>query len=99
GNAGNTVTYIEPVEAVPVDQLDSLRQLVQAMDAGQVELLLLLGGNPVYSAPVDFHFAESMAKVGTRVHLSLYDDETSAFCGWHIPEAHFLESWSDARAF
>ena len=34
-----------------------------------------------------------------RVHLSLYDDETSALCHWHVPEAHFLESWSDARAF
>jgi molybdopterin-containing oxidoreductase family iron-sulfur binding subunit len=99
GNVGSTVTYIEPVEAAPVNQLDSLRQLAQAMDTGQVELLLLLGGNPVYSAPVDLKFARCMEKVGMRVHLSLYDDETSALCSWHIPEAHFLESWSDARAY
>ena len=40
-----------------------------------------------------------MGKVGTRVHLSLYDDETSALCHWQIPEAHFLEAWSDGRAY
>ena len=34
-----------------------------------------------------------------RIHLSLYQDETSALCHWHIPEAHFLESWSDCRAY
>ena len=40
-----------------------------------------------------------MQKVGLRVHLALYDDETSRLCHWHIPEAHYLESWSDARAY
>ena len=28
----------------------------------------------------------------------MYDDETSAGCHWHVPESHFLESWSDAVA-
>jgi molybdopterin-containing oxidoreductase family iron-sulfur binding subunit len=32
------------------------------------------------------------------VHLGLYEDETSALCHWHIPEAHYLESWSDVRS-
>src|SRR6185436_8584807 len=58
---------------------------------------IIVGGNPVYTAPVDLGFGEAMDKVPFRVHLSLYDDETSALCHWQIPEAHFLESWSDAR--
>jgi molybdopterin-containing oxidoreductase family iron-sulfur binding subunit len=69
------------------------------MAAGRVELLVIIGGNPVYTAPADLRFAEHLGKVGTRVHLSLYDDETSALCHWHIPEAHYLESWSDTRAY
>ena len=68
------------------------------MYAGTVEFLLILGGNPVYTAPADLNFAAAMERVPTRAHLSLYEDETSALCQWHIPEAHFLEAWSDVRA-
>jgi molybdopterin-containing oxidoreductase family iron-sulfur binding subunit len=99
GNVGKTVEYLEPVEAEPVDQLESLRTLVADMEAGRVELLLILGGNPVYNAPVDIDFARALQKVGFSAHLSLYDDETSTACLWQLPEAHPLEAWSDARAF
>ena len=44
-------------KAIPSDQLDSLRQLVADMNAGKVDTLLILGGNPVYSAPADLDFA------------------------------------------
>jgi molybdopterin-containing oxidoreductase family iron-sulfur binding subunit len=58
----------------------------------------MLGGNPVYTAPADQGFEEALANVKTRIHLSLHDDETSELCNWHVAEAHYLESWSDARA-
>jgi molybdopterin-containing oxidoreductase family iron-sulfur binding subunit len=99
GNAGATVVYAAPVEADPVDQTQSLSELARDMDAGQVDLLVIAGGNPVYDAPADLKFAERMSKVKTRVHLSLFHDETSEFCHWHIPESHYLETWSDARAY
>src|SRR5262249_1549386 len=60
------------------------------------KVLLILSANPVFTAPADLDFAAKMAKVPLRVRLGLYDDETAALCHWHIPEAHFLESWSDA---
>ena len=99
GNAGRTVVYTQSVEAEPVAQLDSLRDLVADMTAGTVDLLVIVGGNPVYTAPADLQFAAALDKVQLKVHLSLYDDETSERCQWQIPEAHFLESWSDARAY
>ncbi len=99
GNTGNTVIYTDPVEARPVDQLQSLRELVEDMKDGQVDLLLIIGGNPVFNAPADLDFAGALKKVRTQVRLGLYYDETSNFCHWHVPEAHYLESWSDARAF
>jgi molybdopterin-containing oxidoreductase family iron-sulfur binding subunit len=97
GNVGGTVFYTDPVEAEPVDQLQSLRDLVADMNGGRVEMLVVVGGNPVFTAPVDLGFANAMNKVRFRAHLALYDDETSELCHWQIPETHFLESWSDAR--
>ena len=99
GNAGTTVVYTDPVQPVAVDQLQSLRDLVGDMNDGKVDLLVILGGNPVYTAPADLRFGDALKKVATRVHLGLYDDETSAMCHWHIPETHYLEQWSDVRAF
>jgi molybdopterin-containing oxidoreductase family iron-sulfur binding subunit len=98
-NVGKTVIYTDPIEANPVDQMASLRELVKDMESGAVRILLMLGGNPVYTAPVDLGFAEQLAKVPLRVHSALYEDETSAYCHWHIPETHYLESWSDIRAY
>jgi molybdopterin-containing oxidoreductase family iron-sulfur binding subunit len=97
GNVGTTVTYTQTAEARPVDQVAALRELVGEMNAGTVSLLLVLGGNPVYTAPPDLRFAEAMEKVGVRAHLGIYHDETAALCHWHVPQAHFLESWSDVR--
>jgi molybdopterin-containing oxidoreductase family iron-sulfur binding subunit len=98
GNVGTTVAYTQTAESQPTDQLAGLRDLVGEMNAGTVEFLLVLGGNPVYTAPADLDFAAAMQKVPMRAHLSLYEDETSALCQWHIPEAHFLEAWGDVRA-
>jgi molybdopterin-containing oxidoreductase family iron-sulfur binding subunit len=99
GNVGRTVVYTEPVEAEAVDQVASLRDLIVDMRAGKVDMLMIVSGNPVYSAPADLGFADALAKVPLRAHLSLHNDETSALCHWQVPEAHFLESWSDARGF
>ncbi|MDZ7300800.1 MAG: TAT-variant-translocated molybdopterin oxidoreductase [candidate division KSB1 bacterium] len=99
GNVGTTVIYTDPVEARPVNQIESLRALANDMEAGRVDILLILGGNPVFTAPSDLNFADKLSRVRLRIHLSLYHDETSYLCHWHIPEAHALETWSDARAY
>ena len=69
------------------------------MAANAVQLLIIIGANPVYSAPADLNFASLLVKSNFTVQLSPYDDETSALCHWHVPEAHYLESWSDVRAY
>src|SRR3984957_10880223 len=100
GNVGKTVYYTEPLEANPVNEMESLRDLVNDINAGKVDLLIMLGGNnPVYEAPGDFDFGPALLKVKTRVHSGLYYDETAELCHWHVPAAHFLESWGDARAY
>jgi molybdopterin-containing oxidoreductase family iron-sulfur binding subunit len=99
GNVGTTVTYAPTIEVQPVDQVTSLRDLVTAMDAGQVDLLVILGSNPVFTAPADLKFQERLAKVPLSVSHTLYPDETSMLCHWNLPEAHALESWGDGRAY
>jgi molybdopterin-containing oxidoreductase family iron-sulfur binding subunit len=99
GNVGQTVVYTDPVVANPAHQGDSLRTLVEAMTAGEVKVLLILGGNPVYTAPVDLNFAAALDQVALCAHLGLHVDETSAHCQWHLPESHYLEAWGDGRAY
>ena len=99
GNVGATLYYTEPVEANPVNQLESFTELCADMDAGKVETLVMFGSNPVYDAPHDFDFTSKLKKVTTSVQISSHFDETAQYCQWHIAESHFLETWGDARAF
>jgi MoCo/4Fe-4S cofactor protein with predicted Tat translocation signal len=99
GNVGSTVTYGPAIEAAPQDQRASLVDLVTAMDGGKVALLVILGGNPVFSAPVDLKFAERLAKVPLAIYHGLYVDETANLCHWNIADTHPLESWGDARSY
>lgn len=108
GNAGQTVKYIDPVEvmsAEPVPHAESIRELVNDLNADKVELLVIMGANPAYDAPVDLNFKDALRKAAANpkttmiVQLSQYQNETTDLCHWHIPEAHYLESWSDVRAY
>lgn len=100
GNVGTTVTYTTvPDPERASTHAESIRALTDEMAAGGVEMLLVLGGNPAYDAPADVRFAEALARVPASVRLGLHEDETSALCAWHLPRAHYLESWGDARAW
>ncbi len=97
GNAGTTVSYYETKDAV-LPSVSSLAALVSAMNAGVIKTLVVLGGNPVFDAPADLDFASAMAKVPQSIALGHTVDETSVKATWHVPLAHYLESWGDTRA-
>jgi molybdopterin-containing oxidoreductase family iron-sulfur binding subunit len=99
GAVGKTVVYTETVNPLPSEQLADFKSLVADMNAGKVKFLVILGVNPIYSAPADLNFADAFNKVATTVHLGTHLDETGAVSTWHINKAHYLESWSDARAY
>jgi molybdopterin-containing oxidoreductase family iron-sulfur binding subunit len=107
GAFGVTVVHTAPIAPRPdedafgpfMPQMSSLHSLVQAIDQGHVDILVILGVNPTYNAPADLRFDnERLARVPLLIHLGLYQDETAFNCHWHIPEAHYLESWGDVRA-
>ena len=97
-NAGKTVVYSEDSVARP-HHVEDLKSLLDDIAQGKVESLFILGGNPAYDAPADFAMADALAKVPQSVHLSDYDNETSALCAWHINRAHYLESWDAGRSW
>jgi MoCo/4Fe-4S cofactor protein with predicted Tat translocation signal len=101
GNVGKTVFYTDPVDANPINQTESIKELVGDINAGKVDLLVILGGNPAYDAPSDLGFASVLknGRIPLRVHLGLYQNETAELCQWHINQAHELETWGDARAY
>lgn len=99
GNIGNTIRFVKPAAGEPVDQGASLGALVEALKAGSVKALFVLGANPAYHAPADFGFDDLMDKVPLVVHHGLLEDETSFHAHYVLPGTHFLEAWSDAVAY
>jgi anaerobic selenocysteine-containing dehydrogenase len=98
GNFGKTVRLVEAPEAAFADPVADLSALVADMKSGQVKSLFILGGNPAYDAPSDLGFTEALSKVEFSLHLSSHADETAPLTTWHVPKAHFLESWGDLRS-
>ncbi len=96
GNLGKTISYHRSGSVLP--KPGSLDELTAQIRANGVETLLILGGNPVYTAPIDFDFGTLLRRVPMALHHTLYANETSAACAWVLPAAHDLESWGDARA-
>ena len=99
GAAGKTVMYTDTVNPMPSEQLADLKSLLSDINAGKVQWLVMLGVNPIYTAPADMMFGQALDRVPVSAHLGTYLDETGRVSTWHINKAHYLESWSDARAY
>jgi MoCo/4Fe-4S cofactor protein with predicted Tat translocation signal len=100
GNVGKTVLAApDPAHPIPSDQLGDFRALAADLEAGKVDWLVILNANPIYDAPADLNFAAAFNKANIVAHLGSHVDETGQISHWHIPAAHYLEFWSDARAY
>ena len=97
GNLGATLWHGEEIAPRP-DNASSLADLMQDIDNGAVDTLIVLDANPAYAAPGELAFADHIGRVRETIHAGLHHDETAALCRWHVPLTHALESWSDARA-
>lgn len=99
GAIGTTLDLIAPVIHSPIDQAASLNNLVEDMHAGKVSTLLIIDGNPAYTAPGTLGFTEALRRVDFSMTLAVAPNETSDASVWGVPMAHAWETWSDARAF
>ena len=98
GNIGMTVRFTAEPDAGRLSHRSAIDSLTTELRDGNVDTLVMLGGNPVYDAPSEVQFADALQQVQTSIHLSAYRDETSEFCTWHLPRAHAFEVWSDSRS-
>jgi molybdopterin-containing oxidoreductase family iron-sulfur binding subunit len=99
GAVGKTVMYTPSIAAVPAEAGVDIKSLVADANAGKVKWLVMLGTNPLYNAPADLDFQAAFNKVPVTVHLGTHLDETGFYSTWHVNKSHYLESWSDARAY
>ena len=76
-----------------------IERVAEALAAGEVDALIVLGSNPAYTSAAFRSVGDRVATVPFSLHLGEYADETADLCSWHIPEAHFLETWGDLRAY
>ena len=94
GAIGKTVELVEAPAAISA----GLPELAESLNKNEVDTLVIVGANPVYTAPADLNWAATQRKAKTIVRLGYYEDETGLAADWHFPQAHFLESWNDGRA-
>ncbi len=99
GNNGKTVTFTSTLEQKAVDQRAELKSLVDDLNSKQVDLLVVIGGNPVYTAPPELNLKGAFQMAKLRVRVGQYADDTSQVCQWVVPEAHAFEQWTDVPAF
>jgi len=95
-NEGKTVDgngNVSPVSGT----IKSLLTLQAEMDAGQVDLLVIQGVNPVYFMPNSTAFVDAMKKVKTVAVIADRVDETAQHADMVLAESHYLESWGDAH--
>jgi molybdopterin-containing oxidoreductase family iron-sulfur binding subunit len=98
GAVGPLVTYVPVVDPDAASPTQDLKALAQDLEAGKVDTLVILGGNPLFDAPADLKLAAKIAKAKTSIHLASHVDETSAVTSWHLPRTHELEAWGDLRS-
>jgi len=95
GNVGSTIDAVKVPAGVPTT---SIGELADSIRAGRVQTLFIFGGNPAYNGPADLALASLIETIPNSVRLGLFEDETSKVSKWHVPAAHYLESWADARS-
>jgi len=99
--AGGLLAHSAAGKLVPptLTYFPGLAALAADLTEGRIETVVILGGNPAYTAPADVPFTTALTHAQFTAHLATHDDETSALCQWQLPAAHLLEAWGDIRAY
>jgi molybdopterin-containing oxidoreductase family iron-sulfur binding subunit len=87
------------IEPVLLEGDMDLRTLAAQIRSGGVDTLVILGGNPSYTAPADLEFPVLLRSIARTAYVGLYENETSNDVQWMVPALHPLESWEDGRAY
>lgn len=75
----------------------SVAGLINDLEAGDIDVLVISGANPVYG--LGERFAKALERAPTVISLSSFLDETAAASGWVLPSSTALESWGDYQPY
>jgi anaerobic selenocysteine-containing dehydrogenase len=99
GESGGIIFNSQPVFSGAADSthagLQQVLDLMDAMQAGDVDVLLINDCNPVFALPESVGFRQAMEKVPLIVAMSSFRDETTELADIILPTSTYLESWSD----
>jgi molybdopterin-containing oxidoreductase family iron-sulfur binding subunit len=84
--------------AVPTAE-QGIAAAVARLNKGTVETLVILGGNPVYDAPIDLDWSAAQAQATETIYIGGSANETSEAASLFIARSHYLETWGDGRTF
>lgn len=88
---------LDPARLTHRGEDEKLKTLLQEIQKGQVELLMMHNVNPVYDLPGEWHFSQHAKKIKHLIASSCFQNETTAMAHYVLPENHFLEAWNDAQ--
>jgi len=95
GNIGQGIKALQTGS----EDLGGIDRLTADLNEGTIDTVIFITpSNPVYDAPADLKFSDALANAKTSIHLSDRSNATAYACSWHVPAAHYLESWSDATS-
>ncbi len=98
-NNGSTITYHSVPHIDEENQRAKFARMIEDMNNGQYDAAVIIGTNPVFTAPSDINVEQALQNTSTTLHLSNYYNETSQIANWHVNRAHFLEAWGDGFSF
>ena len=98
-NIGKSIQFTETGQTDETSALQRITQFAAQANSGAIKSLVVIGGNPVYGAPVSLDLGSAIRKIANSIHLSQYKNETSECCQWIGNVAHELESWTDGWAY
>jgi len=98
-NIGTTVNYLAVPHFDNQNNKSAFTDLVSEIASDDYDAVVIIGANPVFTAPSDLDFATAISKASEVFHLSTYVDETGLAASWHLSRTHFLEAWGDGYSF
>lgn len=98
-NVGKTVSYLEVPYFDTQNNTTAFADVVSGIKSGNFDAVVMIGTNPVLTAPANLKFNDALSNVGEIIHFGSYRDESSKPATWHVSKSHFLEAWGDGYSF
>lgn len=96
GNIGTTIDFSAPIH-IKKNKDGDFAKLVDELNSGRPQAVILYQVNPVYDYPDSGRFLELMKRAVLSIGIYDHENETMPHVQYVCAANHFLESWNDAE--